>query len=86
MVISDEIRAVPQNRKSWNSVSNPSAEEKRTRNSVPLNKNRKNLGEFRSEPFPRRGNYSEQEAASQNSKIVSEKRTFEVPKNHFCVL
>ncbi len=43
MVISDGIPAVPRNRKPRNSVPNPSAEEKTTRNSVPLNKNKSKL-------------------------------------------
>ncbi len=38
MVISDGIPVVPRNRKSRNSVPNPSAEEKTTRNSFPCNK------------------------------------------------
>ncbi len=50
MVNSDGIPAVPRNRNSRNSVPNPSAEEKTTRNSVPWNKNRRKLAEFRSEP------------------------------------
>ncbi len=45
-VISVGIPAVPRNRKSRNSVPNPSAEEKRTRNSVPLNKKQKQSLEF----------------------------------------
>jgi hypothetical protein len=40
MAISDGIPAVPRNKKSRNSVPNPSAEEKTSRNSVPWNKNR----------------------------------------------
>jgi Flp pilus assembly protein TadB len=62
MVISDGIPAVPRNRKSRNSVPNPSAEEITTRNSVPWNKKGKNgskLSEFRSEPFRRRENNSD---------------------------
>ena len=43
MVISDGIPVVPRNRKSRNSVPNPSAEEKIARNSVPKNKNRSKL-------------------------------------------
>jgi hypothetical protein len=35
----------------WNSVPNHSAEEKNVRNSVPWNKNRSKLSEFRSEAF-----------------------------------
>ncbi len=50
MVNSDGIPAVPRNRNSRNSVPNPSAEENITRNSVPWNKNRRKLAEFRSEP------------------------------------
>jgi hypothetical protein len=56
MVISDGIRAVPRNRKPRNSAPNPSAEEKTTRNSVPLNKNRSELLEFPSEHFSGREN------------------------------
>ncbi len=37
------VPVVPRNRKSRNSVPNPSAEEKITRNSVPWNKNRSKL-------------------------------------------
>jgi hypothetical protein len=59
MVISDGIPAVPRNRKPRNSVPNPSAEEKTTRNSVPLNKNRSELPEFPSEHFSGRENNSE---------------------------
>ncbi len=44
-VISDGIPAVPRNRNSRNSVPNPSAEEKTTRNSVPWIKNRSMLTE-----------------------------------------
>ncbi len=39
---------------SRNSVSNPSTDEKTTRNSVPWNKNRRKLLEFPNEPFSRR--------------------------------
>jgi hypothetical protein len=59
MVISDGIPAVPRNRKPRNSIPNPSAEEKTTRNSVPLNKNRSELSEFPSEHFSGRENNSE---------------------------
>jgi hypothetical protein len=59
MVISDGIPAVPRNRKPRNSVSNPSAEEKTTRNSVTSNKNRSELSEFPSEHFSGRENSSE---------------------------
>jgi hypothetical protein len=59
MVISDGIPAVPRNKNSRNSVPNPSAEEKTTRNFVPWNKNRSKLTEFRSEPFSGRENNSE---------------------------
>ncbi len=51
MVISDGIPAVPRNRISRNSVPNPSAEEKTSRNSVPGNRNRSKISEFPSEPF-----------------------------------
>jgi hypothetical protein len=43
LVISDGIPVVPRNRKSRNSVPNPSAEEKITWNSVPKNKNKSKL-------------------------------------------
>ncbi len=43
LVISDGIPVVPRNRKSRNSVPNPSAEEKITRNSVPKNQNKSKL-------------------------------------------
>jgi hypothetical protein len=43
MVISDGIPVVPRNRKSQNSVPNPCAKEKTTRNYVPWNKNRSKL-------------------------------------------
>ena len=59
MVISDGIPAVPRNRKPRNSVPNPSAEEKTTRNSVLLNKNRSKFSEFPSEHFSGRENNSE---------------------------
>jgi hypothetical protein len=59
MVISDRIPAVPRNRNSWYSVPNHSVEEKTTRNSVPWNKTRSILAEFRSEPFRGRENNSE---------------------------
>ncbi len=59
MVISDGIPAVPRNSKPRNSVPNPSAEEKTTRNSVPLNRNRSELTEFPSEHFSGRENNSE---------------------------
>jgi hypothetical protein len=59
MVISDGIPAVPRNRKPRNSGPNPSAEEKTTRNSVPLNKNRSELSEFPSDHFSGRENNSE---------------------------
>ncbi len=51
MVIYDGIPAVPRNRISRNSVPNPSAEEKTSRNSVPRNRNRSKLSEFPSEHF-----------------------------------
>jgi hypothetical protein len=41
MGISDGIPAVPITEKSQNSVPNPSAEEKTTQKSIPLNKNRR---------------------------------------------
>jgi hypothetical protein len=59
MVISNGIPAVPRNRKPRNSVPNPFAEEKTTRNSVTLNKNRSELSEFPSEHFSGRENSSE---------------------------
>ncbi len=60
MVISDGIPAVPRNRKSRNSVPNPSGEEKITRNSVPWNK--KEAKSHNSVPNP-----SAKENTSQNS-------------------
>ncbi len=54
MVISDGIPVVPRNRKSRNSVPNPSAEEKATRNSVPGNKNISKLPKFCSETLLRK--------------------------------
>jgi hypothetical protein len=59
MVISDGIPVVPRNRKSRNSVPNPSTEEKTTRNTVPWNKNRSKLPLFCSEPFCGREHNSE---------------------------
>jgi hypothetical protein len=56
MVISDGIPTVPRNRNSRNSVPNPSAEEKTTRNSVPWSKNRSKVSGFRSESFRERAN------------------------------
>ncbi len=44
---------------SCNSVTNHSAQEKNARNSVPWNKNRSKLSEYRSEPFRRRENNSD---------------------------
>jgi hypothetical protein len=44
---------------SWNSLPNSSMEEKTSQNSVPWNKNRNKLSEFRSELFRVRENYSE---------------------------
>jgi hypothetical protein len=58
MVISNGIPAVPWNRQPWNSVPNPSTEEKTTRNSVPLNKKRSELSEFPSDHFSGRENNS----------------------------
>jgi hypothetical protein len=59
LVISDRIPAVPRSRKPRNSVPSPSAEEKTTWNSVPLNKKRSELSEFPSEHFSGRENNSE---------------------------
>ncbi len=53
---------------SHNSLPNPSAEEKITRHSVPWNKYRSRLSEFRSEPFRGKETCSEQNAAAQNLK------------------
>ncbi len=47
---------------SWNSLPNPSVEEKTTQISVPWTKNRRKPTEFRSKPFRRRESYSEQNA------------------------
>jgi hypothetical protein len=66
MVISDGIPAFPRNRKSRNSVPNPSVEEKTTRDSVLLNKNRSKLSEFPSEPFIGRENNSEFQSVEPN--------------------
>ncbi len=63
---------------SQNSLPNPSAEEKTTRNSVSWKKYRSKLSEFRFEPFRGRETCSTQNAAAQNVKKVSEKTTFEV--------
>ena len=75
-----EFRSVEQKIEaiSRNSLPNTPAEEKTTRNSVPWNKYRSKLSEFRSEPF--RGKETTQNKTRQPkiSKIVSEKRTFEV--------
>ncbi len=68
MVIYDGIPAVLRNRKSRNSVPNPSTEEKTTRNSVPLNKNRSKLSGFPSEPFSGRENNSEFRSVEPNKK------------------
>jgi hypothetical protein len=54
MVISDGIPGVPRNRKSRNSVPNPSAEEITTRKSVPWNKNGSKLSEFRFRTLPKK--------------------------------
>jgi hypothetical protein len=51
IVCSGRIPAVPRNRILRNSVPNPSAEEKTTRNSVPWNKNTSKLSEFRFKAF-----------------------------------
>jgi hypothetical protein len=59
MVISDGIPAVPRNRKPRNSVSNPSAEEKKLGNPFHGKKNRSILSEFPSEPFSGREKNSE---------------------------
>jgi hypothetical protein len=83
MVISDGIPSVPRNRKPRNSVPNPSAEEKTTRNSVPQNKNSSKLSEFLSEPF-RRKYFSDltnqvDEMESLERKSVKELRTLFQP-------
>jgi hypothetical protein len=55
MLISDGIPAVPRNRNLRNSVPNPSAEEKTTRNSVPWKKKKHTLGiPFRTLPRKRK--------------------------------
>jgi hypothetical protein len=72
MLISDGIPAVPRNRNLRNSVPNPSAEEKTTRISVPWNKNRSILSEFRSEPFRGRENNSEFLSVEKNISKLSE--------------
>jgi hypothetical protein len=68
MAISDGIPAVPRNKNSRNSVPNPSAEEKTTRNSVPLNKNRSKLSEFPSEHFSAREKNLEFRSVEQKKK------------------
>ena len=75
MVFSDGIPVVPRNRKSRNSVPNPSAEEKTTRNSVPWTKNRSMLSEFPSEPFSGRENNSEFRSVELNRSRLSEFRS-----------
>jgi hypothetical protein len=45
------FRGTTKEANSRNSLPDPSAEDKTTRNSVPWNKNRSKLSEFRSEPF-----------------------------------
>jgi hypothetical protein len=72
MVISDGIPAVPRNRKPRNSVPNPSAEEKTTRNSVPLNKNRSELSEFPSELQQKRKQLGSPFRGYKNRSILSE--------------
>jgi hypothetical protein len=71
---------------SHNSVPNPSADENTTRNSVPWNQNRSKFSEFRSEPFRGRETNSDQNAAAEYLKIVSERTTFDVQTNHFVKL
>ena len=70
---------------SQNSLPNPSAEEKTTRNSVPWKKYRSKLSEFRSEPFRGREPAQHKTRQPKISIIVSEKTTFEVRRNHFAV-
>jgi hypothetical protein len=72
MAISDGIPAVPRNKNSRNSVPNPCAEEKTTRNSVSLNKNRSKLSEFPSERFSGREKNSEFCSVSQKNRIFLE--------------
>jgi hypothetical protein len=56
---SEPFRGTEIEANSWNSLPNPSTEEKITRNSVPRNRNRSKLSEFPSEPFSGRENNSE---------------------------
>ncbi len=72
---------------SRNSVRNPSAEEKTTRNSILWKKNKSKLSECRSEPFRKRENNSEQNGGVENFKnSVRKNKTFEVRTNHFAIL
>jgi hypothetical protein len=68
MAISDGIPAVPRKKNSRNSVPNPSAEEKTTWNSIPLNKNISKLSEFPSERFSGREKNSEFRSVEQKKK------------------
>jgi hypothetical protein len=91
LVISHGILAVPRNRISRNSVPNPSAEEKTSRNSVPRNRNRSKLSEVPSEPFsgrettrnsvPRNRNRSKLSESLPNL-LVEEKTTRNSVPNH----
>jgi hypothetical protein len=75
-----EFRSVEQKIEaiSRNSLPNIPAEDKRTRNSVLWNKYRSKLSEFRSEPFRGKETTQNKTRPPKLSKIVSEKRTFEV--------
>ena len=83
MVNSDGIPVVPRNRKSRNSVPNPSAEEKTTRNSVPWNQNRCKFSEFRSKPFRGREHNSEFLSVQQKIEIYSRNAVYSVRKDDF---
>ncbi len=68
LVCSGAIPAVPQNWKPRNSIMNHSTEEKKARNFVPWNKNRRKLSEFRSKPFRGRETNSEFRSVEQKKK------------------
>jgi hypothetical protein len=74
MIISDGIPAVPRKRKLSEFRSEPSLEEKKTRNSVE--QKRSKLPECRSEPFLGRENNSEQYATAENFEKSARKEDF----------
>jgi hypothetical protein len=88
MVISDGISVFPRNRKSRNSVPNPSAEEKTEQHGIPFRGTKIEANSHNS--FP---NHSAEENTTKNksrqpniSKIVSNKTTFDVQTNYFVIL